>query len=72
MSTVYFEEIDLDVEELEEVIAPRIHVNHNETLKPSRITSSASLLAVHFLRPICRLYIFLPPDDTVLPRISPK
>jgi len=31
MQTVYFEEIDLNVEELEEVIAPALNPNHNET-----------------------------------------
>jgi hypothetical protein len=30
--TTYIEEIELDVEELEEVIAPGRRINHNETL----------------------------------------
>ena len=32
MNTVYVEEIELNVEEMEEVIAPGIGTNHNETL----------------------------------------
>ncbi len=32
-STTYVEEIELNVEEMEEVIAPGISANHNETLE---------------------------------------
>lgn len=32
-NTIYVEEIELDVEEMEEVIAPLSGVNHNETLE---------------------------------------
>jgi hypothetical protein len=32
MKTVYVEEIELNVEEMEEVIAPALSPNHNETL----------------------------------------
>ena len=32
MQTVYFEEIELNVEEMEEIIAPALTKNHNETL----------------------------------------
>ena len=31
MKTVYVEEIELNVEEMEEVIAPALTTNHNET-----------------------------------------
>jgi len=31
MSTVYVEEIELHVEEIEEMIAPALTANHNET-----------------------------------------
>jgi hypothetical protein len=33
MMTVYVEEIELNVEELEEVIAPGLSMNHNEALE---------------------------------------
>ena len=31
-STVYTDQIELNVEEMEELIAPGLHLNHNETL----------------------------------------
>ena len=32
MKTIYVDQIELNVEELEEVIAPGLQFNHNETL----------------------------------------